>query len=72
MIRDNLFFSPAPDWEGDQWGLKLFEVPLPACPTGSQRILDLSSQFSALNPVREIWNTAVQNTSTPPPARHSA
>ena len=37
-----------------------------------QRILDLSSQFSALNPVREIWTATVQNASTPPPARYFA
>ena len=48
------------------------EVPMPACPTGPPRILDLSSQFSALNHVREIWNTAIQNTSTPPTARYSS
>ena len=37
-----------------------------------RHLLALSSQFSALNPVREIWNTAIQNASTPPPARYAA
>ena len=40
-------------------------IPLP-------RILDLSSQFRALSPVLEIWTAAIQNASTPPPARYSA